>query len=110
MLITACENNNEPFKSTIIEGETILKTDSLSCFSFKSGKAFEYSTNENLIDDFWLGVYRNELGDLMGIGFITEQNSKRFDLIDNFESVDSANEYFENISNIKEDDTTGNYD
>jgi len=78
IVFTACENGNEPHKSTIIEGETTLKTDSLPCFSFRAGKAFGYPSNENQIADFFALVCINETGRPTCLGLFANDDSETF--------------------------------
>jgi len=105
LFFTACESGNEPDKSTIIEGETILKTDSLSCFSFKAGKALGYPIDENNSDVFNTMLFIHESGRPIGIGFVTALDSVTFSVLfpeneSHIDNLDTALKIFDTLSII----------
>jgi hypothetical protein len=108
LILFSCENNNEPGKSTIIEGESTVKSDSLPFFSFKVGKAFDYPTNEDITDDFLMMIMINERGYPMGIGFIADHERETFSVLYpqvniHYDNLDTALQIFDTLSILDND-------
>ncbi|MFH1049771.1 MAG: hypothetical protein V1779_02445 [bacterium] len=105
LLLFSCENNNEPVQSTIIEGESTVKTDSLSFFSFKTGKALGYPIDENISDVFSTMVFIHESGEPIGIGFVTAMDYVTFSVLfpgneSHIDNLDTALKIFDTLSII----------